>query len=181
MQRNDLLVWIDLEMTGLNPERDSITEIAIVLTDSDLNVITEGPDMIIHYGNADHLNELVASRDFPLERAFADAILASPISTQDAQQRALEFLREHIIPQSSPLCGNSIHMDRYFLTKQMPKVVEYLHYRNLDVSTIKELARRWRPDLVMEVENRKKKKHRAKDDILESIEELRFYRKNFFN
>lgn len=179
MQRNDYLVWVDLEMTGLNPDTDVITEIATVITDADLNVVAEGPDLIIHYGDEAHLQVLISDPKFPLDQAFADAILKSSVSIEEAEQKTLEFLEEHIVPKSSPLCGNSIHMDRYFLTKYMPKVIEYLHYRNIDVSSIKELARRWQPDLVAQVEKMKKTNHRAKDDILESIEELRLYKHHF--
>ena len=173
------MVWVDLEMTGLDPRKDFITEIATVITDSNLEVVAEGPDLVIHVPDENLIKKLVADKDFPLEQGFAEEILKSTISTEETERQTLEFIEQYVEKGTSPLCGNTISMDRFFLTFHMPKIIEYLHYRNIDVSTLKELARRWNPSVFSQTEGVKKKLHRAKDDILESIEELRFYRKFF--
>lgn len=181
MQRNDLLVWIDLEMTSIvDPIKDKIIEIAVVITDKNLDVVAEGPDIIIHA-------EKKAFEDIPADAAeihhksgIIEECAASTISTAEAEKQVLAFIEEHVAPQTSPLCGSSIHMDRMFLHFQMPHINDYLHYRCIDVSTLKGLAHRWRPELYEEWLNmRGEKAHRAKDDILKSIEELKFYRNNF--
>ena len=181
MQRDDLLVWIDLEMTGLDPVSDRITEIATVVTDKDLNVIAEGPDTVIHLDEV-LLNELISRNPFFDNQEFnlTEEVLASTTSLEEATQQTLGFVAEYMTPQSSPLCGNSIWNDRAFIRQQMPELDSYFHYRCIDVSSIKELARRWRPELFEQASKMKKERHRAKDDILESIEELKFYRDNFF-
>jgi oligoribonuclease len=183
MQRNDLLVWVDLEMTSIEDVLvDKITEIAVVLTDKDLNVIAEGPDIIIH---ADR--ELLESRrwspvgEFPESDQLKELSAASAVTMREAEEQVIAFLQEYVEPKSSPLCGNSIHSDRHFLKIQMPEFEDYLFYRCIDVSTLKELAKRWAPEIYQEAEKRKENKmHRAKDDILKSIAELRFYRENLF-
>ncbi len=184
MQRNDLLVWVDLEMTSIEDVLvDTITEIAVVLTDKDLTVVAEGPDIIIH---ADR--ELLESRrwspvgQFPESDQLKELSVASTITMREAEEQVLAFVRDYVELNSSPLCGNSIHSDRHFLKMQMPEFEKYLFYRCIDVSTLKELAKRWAPEVYQEAEKRKENKtHRAKDDILKSIDELRFYRENLFS
>lgn len=177
MQREDLLVWADLEMTGLDARRDLITEIATVITDSNLNIIAEGPEIVI---NVPNFKELTKEDEFFEDYPFADEIEKSTVTLEEAEEKTLSFIEEFVAPQSSPLCGNSIYADRIFLKFYMPTLDNYLHYRNIDVSSVKELARRWKSSLVDEVDLMKKGNHRAKEDILESIEELKFYRDNFF-
>lgn len=179
MQRDDLLVWIDLEMTGLNPLTDQIVEIASVITDSNLAVLAEGPDLVVHFKDKEVLDGLVEDKNFPLDRVFAEEIKASTINLKEAERETLRFLETHTTQGSAPLCGNTISMDRFFLTLQMPQITGHLHYRNIDVSSIKELARRWSPDIFKKASEKKKLRHRAKEDILESIEELKYYRDHF--
>ena len=172
------LVWIDLEMTGLNPQADRIIEIATVVTDADLNSLGRGPVLAIHQSEAtlsgmDDWNQSTHSQTGLLSR-----VRVSEVTESDAEDATLEFLREHIKRGASPLCGNSICQDRRFLAQYMPRLEAFLHYRNLDVSSIKELAVRWRPGLANGFV--KKGGHRALDDILESIEELKYYREHFF-
>jgi oligoribonuclease len=179
MQRDDLLVWMDLEMTSLvDVRRDSIIEVAVVLTDKELTIVAEGPDIVIHAPREafDAIPENV--RDIHERSGIIEPVIASSVSEKEAEQQVLAFLRENITPQSSPLCGNSIHMDRMFLYTRMPDVHSYLHYRNIDVSTIKELAKRWNPAVFSTYS--KEGTHRAKDDILQSIDELKFWRGKVF-
>ena len=184
MQRNDLLVWVDLEMTSLVDVRtDRITEIAVILTDKDLNVIAEGPEIVIHVDDAlfDRDRVPASARAIYGDNGLRKLSAESTISLEEAEQKVLAFLQEHVAEKTAPLCGNTIHMDRHFLRIHMPRVDEYLFYRCIDVSSIKELARRWAPPIYEEAERRKgEKPHRAKGDILNSIEELRFYRDTFF-
>lgn len=183
MQRNDLLVWVDLEMTSINNVMvDKIIEIAVILTDDDLNVVAEGPDIVIH---ADR--ELLESTrwypvgQYPESDTLREQSAASIVTTREAEEQVLAFVKEYVEPQTSPLCGNSIHADRHFLKIHMPEFEKYLFYRCVDVSTIKELAKRWAPEVYEEGKRRKgEKPHRARADILNSIEELRFYREKFF-
>jgi len=171
------LVWIDMEMTGLHPESATILEVATLVTDADLTVIAEGPDLVIHQPDAilDGMDEWNTKHHG--ESGLAAASRASTISIAEAERRTIEFLKPHCAPGTCPLCGNTIGQDRRFLFKYMPALEAYLHYRSVDVSTIKELSRRWYPDLALP---EKRKAHRALDDILESIEELRFYRRSVF-
>lgn len=182
MQRPDLLVWVDLEMTSLRDVLvDRITEIAVVLTDKDLNVVAEGPDIVIKTDPAlfDRLPP-EAYHDYD-PTSIKAAVAASTTTLEEAEAQVLAFVQEHVEEKSAPLCGNTIHMDRHFLRIQMPAFEQYLFYRCIDVSSIKELARRWNHPLYDEAERRKgEKPHRAKADILNSIEELRFYRDTFF-
>ncbi len=178
VRKKSNLVWIDLEMTGLSPENDRIIEIATVVTNLHLDIVAEGPELVIHQSD-----ERLAAMDEWNQKTHGDsgltrAVRESTIDETEAERRTLAFLRRYATKQRSPLCGSTICQDRRFLDRYMPALSGYLHYRHLDVSTVKELAKRWRPDLT---ENYKKKSlHRAKDDILESIEELRRYRDNFF-
>ena len=173
------LIWIDLEMTGLNPETDRIIEIATVITDSDLNVIAEGPVMAVRQSDAmlngmDDWNKRTHGATGLIER-----VKASSIGDAEAERQTLEFLARHVPAKRSPMCGNSICQDRRFLARYMPALEAWFHYRNLDVSTLKELVHRWRPELAPGFS--KKSTHRAIDDIRESIDELRYYRQHFLN
>lgn len=182
MQRNDLLVWMDLEMTSIHDVlKDKITEIAVVLTDKDLNVVAEGPDIVI-YVEPSAYDDISADARAVHEVNNMEALTAASTTTAaEAEQAVLTFLKERLVEKSAPLCGNTIHMDRHFLRIQMPLIDDYLFYRCIDVSSIKELARRWSPEVYAEAERRKGvKPHRAKDDIYNSINELKFYREQFF-
>jgi oligoribonuclease len=176
--REDLLVWMDMEMSGLEPDRDVILEIATLITDASLAVVAEGPLLAVHQADA----VLDAMDDWNREHHGASGLTArvrtSTLSTAEAEAQTLAFIRAHCTARSSPLCGNSIHQDRRFLARYMPQLDGYLHYRNVDVSTIKELVRRWYPEGPPPPE--KKHAHLALDDIRESIEELRFYRAHYF-
>ena len=183
MQRDDLLVWVDLEMTSIQDVLvDHITEIAMVLTDKDLNIVAELPPIIIHVDREFYRSrKRPEMQNLPLQDQLMEASSASTVTAAQAEQQLLDFLKQHVSPQSAPLCGNSIHMDKHFLRIQMRSLNDYLFYRCIDVSSIKELARRWAPALYEEAERRKgEKPHRARADILKSIEELKFYRENLF-
>ncbi|MDC0661684.1 oligoribonuclease [Marinobacter sp. SS21] len=178
MSATDRLVWIDLEMTGLDPERERIIEIATIVTDSNLEIIAEGPVIAVHQPDSllDAMDEWCTKTHG--ENGLTQRVKASTVSEVAAEQQTLAFLRQHLDSGQSPLCGNSIGQDRRFLVKYMPELEGFFHYRNLDVSTIKELARRWRPDVLAGVQ--KKGSHLALDDIRDSIAELRHYRDSFF-
>ncbi|MBP0047794.1 oligoribonuclease [Marinobacterium sp. AK62] len=178
MASKDNLIWVDLEMTGLNPDTDRIIEMAAIVTDSDLNLIAEGPVIAVHQSDAvlSHMDEWCTRQHG--QSGLTDRVRASTISEQEAEQQMLAFLRQHSEKGASPMCGNSIGQDRRFLWRYMPELEAFFHYRNLDVSTIKELARRWKPDVMNGF--RKQGTHLALDDIRESIEELRHYRRHFF-
>lgn len=174
----DNLIWIDLEMTGLDPEVDVIIEIATVVTDKNLNILAEGPVMAVHQSD----ETLAAMDDWNQkhhgESGLIQRVRESKISAADAEAETLKFLTEWVPAKASPICGNSICQDRRFLYRYMPTLEAYFHYRNLDVSTIKELAARWAPQIKDGFN--KKATHRALHDIIESIEELKYYRKHFF-
>ena len=175
-----MLAWMDLEMTGLDPERHVIVEIATIITDDDLEIIAVGPDLVVHATEA----QLAEMDDFVLamhtDSGLLDKIRASPISLADAGAQTLAFLREHIpLERSVPLCGNSIGTDRRFLARYLPEIEDHLHYRSVDVSTLKELGRRWAPATLAGAPD-KAGSHRALDDIRESIEELAHYRRTMF-
>jgi oligoribonuclease len=182
MQRNDLLVWVDLEMTSLQDVLvDKITEIAVVLTDKDLNIVAEGPEIVIYTDPVLFERGSSGAQAGYDHNHLKDAVAASQITLEAAEAEVLAFLHEHVAPQSAPLCGNTIHTDRHFLKIQMRAVSDYLHYRCIDVSSVKELAKRWHPAIYEEAERRKGvKPHRAKADIINSINELRFYKETFF-
>lgn len=169
---------MDVEMTSLvDVNVDQIIEIAAVVTDKDLNVIAEGPDIVVHADKSAF--ERIAPDVFALhtKSGIIDVSVASTVTLAEAEKEMLAFLRIHTEKGTAPLCGNSMHMDRMFMKTQMPELYDHLFYRNIDVSTLKELARRWKPELYEEWQNMKgDKAHRAKEDILRSIDELKFYR-----
>jgi oligoribonuclease len=173
----DLLIWIDLEMTGLVPESDSIIEIATLLTDRNLEIVAEGPMIAIHQPEA----VLALMDDWNQKQHGGSGLLArvraSTVTTASAERQTLDFLAQWVEPGSSPMCGNSICQDRRFLARHMPQLERFFHYRNLDVSTVKELARRWAPAVLEGV--RKSGAHLALDDIRDSVSELRHYREQF--
>jgi oligoribonuclease len=173
--RAENLVWIDLEMTGLDPDRDRIIEIATIVTDSELGVLAEGPVIAIHQPDAvlDAMDDW--NRTTHGASGLIDRVRRSHSTTADAEQQTLAFLEVHADPGSSPMCGNSICQDRRFLYREMPRLERFFHYRNLDVSTIKELARRWAPEVLAGLV--KESRHQALDDVRESIRELEYYRK----
>lgn len=175
-----MLAWMDLEMTGLDPDRHVIVEIATLLTDDNLELIAEGPDLVV-YQPPEAMAEMDDFvRKMHTKSGLLPQIEASTISLEDAAAQTLEFLREHIKePRTVPLCGNSIGTDRRFLAKHTSEIEEFLHYRSVDVSTIKELARRWYPDVLNNAPD-KALGHRALDDIRESVAELAYYRSTVF-
>ena len=178
MSYSENLVWMDLEMTGLDPEVERILEIATIITDSSLNVIAEGPALYVSQPQSllDAMDEWNTSHH--TASGLVARVQAEGISEAEAEQQTLAFIQQYVELGRSPLCGNSISQDRRFLVKYMPRLETHLHYRNIDVSTIKELAVRWRPDVHKAV--KKQGTHRAVDDIRESIDELQIYRAQFF-
>jgi oligoribonuclease len=169
------LIWIDMEMTGLQPDSDRIIEMALLVTDAQLNIIAEAPVVVIHQPEA--VLEAMDSwnRGTHAKTGLVERVRASSVSEAQAERAALAFLALHVPPNVSPMCGNSICQDRRFLARWMPQLEAYFHYRNIDVSTLKELVRRWKPDALKGFS--KEGKHEAPADILESLEELKFYRK----
>lgn len=176
-QDQNHLIWIDMEMTGLAPDTDRIIEVAIVVTDAQLATVAEAPVLVVHQTDAvlngmDEWNTGTHGRTGLTER-----VRASRLTEAQVEQRMLEFLAAHVPIRTSPMCGNSVCQDRRFLARYMPRLEAYFHYRNLDVSTLKELVRRWRPDLTKGLV--KKGRHEALADIYESIDELKYYREHF--
>ena len=175
-----MLVWLDLEMTGLEPERHVIVEIATLVTDDELEIVATGPDLVIFQPPEAMAQMDDFVREMHTKSGLLPKIEASTISLADATAQTLEFVRQHVPDaRTVPLCGNSIGTDRRFLAKYMPELEDHLHYRSVDVSTIKELARRWYPG-VLKGRPDKEGRHRALDDIVESVEELRYYREVVF-
>ncbi|RIZ68554.1 MAG: oligoribonuclease [Methylococcales bacterium] len=176
-QDSQNLIWIDLEMTGLNPDSDLIIEIATVVTDKDLNILAQGPVIAVHQTD----DALAAMDDWNQKHhgqsGLIDRVKASTINDAEAEQLTIDFLKQWVPGNTSPICGNSIGQDRRFLYRYMPKLEAYFHYRNIDVSTLKELAARWAPQIKDGF--KKESSHQALDDIIESIEELRYYREQF--
>jgi len=172
------LIWIDLEMTGLNTDTDRIIEVATIITDNALNIIAEGPVLAVHQPDTvldgmDEWNTRTHGGSGLVER-----VKTSTLSEFDAEKLTLEFIQQHVPKNKSPMCGNSICQDRRFLARLMPELEAWFHYRNLDVSSVKELVYRWRPEIGNSFV--KKNTHQALDDVRESIEELRHYREHFF-
>lgn len=172
-QRN--LIWVDLEMTGLDPQRDQVIEIATLVTDGELNILAEGPVLAIH-----QTDEIIDAMDewnttHHGQSGLIQRVKESTLTEADAAQQSIAFLKRYVGKGVSPMCGNSICQDRRFMVRCMPELEAYFHYRNLDVSTLKELARRWYPEKFKEF--KKKSTHQALDDIRESLDELRFYRR----
>lgn len=171
------LIWIDLEMTGLNPDTDLIIEIATIVTDKDLNILAQGPVLAVHQSDAalaamDDWNQNTHGQSGLIQR-----VKDSKIDDAEAERQTLEFLKQWVPERSSPMCGNTIGQDRRFLYRHMPQLEAFFHYRSIDVSTLKELAARWAPDLKDGFV--KQTKHQALDDIIESIDELKYYRQHF--
>ena len=171
------LLWLDMEMTGLSPETDRIIEVAIVVTDADLNTVAEGPVLVVHQPDEvmnamDNWNKGTHGKS-----GLIDRVKASQLNEAEAEAQMLEFVKQHVAARVSPMCGNSICQDRRFMARSMPQLEAFFHYRNLDVSTLKELAKRWRPGLSEGF--KKSNKHEALADIYESIDELKYYREHF--
>jgi oligoribonuclease len=170
------LIWIDMEMTGLSPERDRIIEVALVITGPDLSVLAEAPVRVVHQSE-DTLDAMDSWNKGTHGRSgLIDRVKASTLSEADVEDEMVRFLGEFVTPRASPMCGNSVCQDRRFLARYMPKLEAQFHYRNLDVSTLKELARRWKPEILAGFS--KHSKHEALADIYESIEELKYYREH---
>ena len=171
------LIWIDMEMTGLSPDNDRIIEVALVVTDAELNTIAEAPVLVVHQSDAvldgmDSWNKGTHGKS-----GLIDKVKASTFDEAVVEEQMIAFLKQYVPERASPMCGNSICQDRRFLARHMPKLEAYFHYRNLDVSTLKELAKRWRPSLSEGF--KKASKHEALADIYESIEEMKYYREHF--
>ena len=179
MNKKTNLIWIDLEMTGLVPEEDIIIEIATVVTDADLNVLAEGPSIAIHQDNKllDSMDEWNTRQH--TKSGLVQRVKESEISVKEAEKQTLDFVMKYVDPGTSPMCGNSICQDRRFLYNYMPKLEKFFHYRHIDVSTLKELAVRWKPDVV--TTSFKQSKHLALSDIYDSINELKYYREHFID
>lgn len=177
--KDQRLVWLDMEMTGLDPEKERIIEVAVVVTEADLTLVAEGPVLVIHQSNAlldamDNWNKGTHGNS-----GLIDKVKASTLTEAEAEDILLEFLKKHVPSGKSPLCGNTISQDRRFMYKYMPRLEQFFHYRNLDVSTLKEIALRWKPAVVKSFV--KQNKHEALADIYESINELKHYREHFLN
>ena len=178
MAQNDThLVWIDMEMSGLEPDSDRVLEVALIVTDKDLNLVEEGPVLVVHQSDAvleamDSWNKGTHGKS-----GLIDKVKASTLNEAEVEVAMIDFMKRHVGERKSPMCGNSICQDRRFLARHMPKLEAYFHYRNLDVSTLKELAARWRPELKDGF--KKANSHTALADIQESIEELKYYREHF--
>ena len=176
LAKNDLnLIWVDMEMTGLQPDTDRIIEIAMIVTDSQLNTLAEGPVLVVHQPDTvldgmDNWNKSVHGKSGLIQK-----VKDSTLDEAAAEAHAIEFLKLHVPKGESPMCGNTICQDRRFLARWMPTLESYFHYRNLDVSTLKELVRRWKPEVAKGMV--KHNKHEALADIVESIEELKYYRR----
>lgn len=171
------LLWLDMEMTGLAPETDRIIELAVVVTDADLNTVAEGPVLVVHQSDAvldamDNWNKGTHGKS-----GLIDRVRASTLGEAEAEAQMLTFVRQHVAARTSPMCGNSICQDRRFMARYMPQLEAFFHYRNLDVSTLKELAKRWRPGLAEGF--KKSSRHEALADIYESIDEMKYYREHF--
>ncbi|MEY4960382.1 MAG: hypothetical protein RL610_561 [Pseudomonadota bacterium] len=176
-QDNGNLIWIDMEMSGLKSDTDRIIEVALVVTDSQLTVVAEAPVLVVHQSDEvmdgmDSWNKSTHGKS-----GLIDKVKSSGLTESEVESSMINFLKQHVPPGVSPMCGNSICQDRRFLARTMPQLESYFHYRNLDVSTLKELAKRWRPEIMAGLT--KKSKHEALSDIYDSIEEMKYYREHF--
>ena len=178
MKNQNNLCWLDMEMTGLNPDRDKIIEIAMIITDSNLNVLAQSEVYAIHQSDEILNNMDKWNTDTHTRTGLVERVKSSTYTETQVETELLQFMQTWLPEKATPMCGNTIHQDRRFMVRHMPKLENYFHYRNLDVSTIKELARRWSPAVYKGVV--KKGSHKALDDIVESIEELKHYRDTFF-
>ena len=176
-QEANNLVWIDMEMSGLNPDTDRILEVALVVTDSHLKTVAEAPVLVVRQPVAVLDAMDVWNKSTHAKSGLIDKVKASMLSEAEVEARLVAFLAEHVPARTSPMCGNSVHQDRRFLARHMPALEAYFLYRNLDVSTLKELAKRWKPEIMSGIT--KHGKHEALADIYESIEELKYYREHF--
>jgi oligoribonuclease len=171
------LIWIDMEMSGLDPDADKVLEVALIVTDSQLNTLAEGPVLVVHQPDAvfDRMDDW--NKSTHAKSGLIDRVKAATLDEADVERRLVAFLAEHVPAKTSPMCGNSVHQDRRFLARHMPALEAHFLYRNLDVSTLKELAKRWKPGIMAGLT--KHGKHEALADIRESIEELKYYREHF--
>jgi oligoribonuclease len=171
------LIWIDMEMSGLDPDADRVLELAIIITDAQLNTVAEAPVLVVH--QSDEVLERMDdwNKSTHAKSGLIDRVKASALNEAQVEEQMLAFLSEYVPPRLSPMCGNSVHQDRRFLARYMPRLENHFLYRNLDVSTLKELAKRWKPEIMSGLT--KHGKHEALADIQESIEELRYYRQHF--
>ena len=176
-QNQNNLVWIDMEMTGLSPDTDRIIEVALVVTDGNLEMVEEAPVLVVHQPDSVLDGMVKWNTSTHGKSGLIDKVKASTLDEAAVQAQMLEFLKQHVPARTSPMCGNSICQDRRFMARWMPQLEDYFHYRNLDVSTLKELARRWKPDVANGI--KKHGKHEALADIYESIAEMKHYRDNF--
>ena len=175
----DNLIWIDMEMSGLSPQTDRILEVALVVTDSQLDVIAEAPVLVISQSDAVLADMDSWNKSTHAKSGLIEKVRSSSLAEVAVEERMIAFLQDHVPPGISPMCGNSICQDRRFLARWMPQLEEYFHYRNLDVSTLKELVKRWKPDILAGLE--KQGKHEALADIHDSIAEIKYYRQKFIN
>ena len=171
------LIWIDMEMSGLDPDADKVLEVALIVTDSQLNTVAEGPVLVVHQPDAvlDRMDDW--NKSTHAKSGLVERVKAAALDETEVEQRLVAFLAEHVPARTSPMCGNSVHQDRRFLARHMPALEAFFLYRNLDVSTLKELAKRWKPAIMAGLT--KHGKHEALADIRESIEELKYYREHF--
>jgi oligoribonuclease len=174
---NNNLIWIDMEMSGLIPDSDRILEVALVVTDSQLNVVAEAPVLAVHQSDSILDNMDKWNKSTHAKSGLIDKVKASKLNEDEVEKDMIAFLQKYVPPNISPMCGNTICQDRRFLARTMPKLEAYFHYRNLDVSTLKELVKRWKPDILAGLT--KQGKHEALADIYDSIAELKYYREHF--
>lgn len=174
---NNNLIWIDMEMSGLIPDSDRILEVALVVTDSQLNVVAEAPVLAVHQSDSILDNMDKWNKSTHAKSGLIEKVKTSNLNEEEVEKDMIFFLQKHVPPNISPMCGNTICQDRRFLARTMPRLEAYFHYRNLDVSTLKELAKRWKPDILANLT--KQGKHEALADIYDSIAELKYYREHF--
>lgn len=177
MQAQNNLVWLDMEMTGLSPDTDKIIEVAMIVTDKDLNILAQSPVYVVHQSD-ETLNAMDEwNTNTHTRTGLVDKVKASHFTEAQVEDALIKFMKQWVPEGVTPMCGNTIHQDRRFMARWMPKLEQYFHYRNIDVSTVKELAKRWKPQILKGVV--KKGAHQALDDIIESIEEMKYYRTHF--